>query len=292
MINLIFFTVFLCQVILISIIYSKKMCDQSMHILETCPPSDYPKLYENSKYAYPGKRLRERFRNHYWLSLTIGTCGLLLLTAMLITGYAPSRTKENGHIVFVVLFFVLQSIPYILHAVTTQNWHRNIRGSGILPTRKADLRPRKILDFIPPTYIATAALAFIGWLTYYLYNKGLTTAWDWQTYVTVVGVTVINLIMIAVGLNYFRGKKFGPYQAYKDQKKSIETLFRVFVFASVMLSLHLAVAEAINRNGWDEYEPLVLSLYFQAVIIFGLGEVMRRSKIENMDFSVYQKDQL
>lgn len=60
MINLIFFTVFLCQIILISMIYSKKMCDQSMHILETCPPSDYPKLYENSKYAYPGKRLRER----------------------------------------------------------------------------------------------------------------------------------------------------------------------------------------------------------------------------------------
>jgi hypothetical protein len=59
-----------------------------------------------------------------------------------------------------------------------------------------------------------------------------------------------------------------------------------------MLSLHLAVAEAINQNGWDEYEPLVLSLYFQAVIIFGLGEVMRRSKIENMDFSVYQKGQL
>lgn len=76
--------------------------------------------------------------------------------------------------------------------------------------------------------------------------------------------------------------------ATDDQNTHTQSLLRVYVFASILMSLQLFVSDAINQNNWDMFEPLMMSVYFQLIIIFGIGEMLRRFKIENIDFEVYK----
>ena len=86
--------------------------------------------------------------------------------------------------------------------------------------------------------------------------------------------------------------KTDPYQAPDDHQKFTEAMIRIYVFASIMMSLQLIIFGAINQFGLDIFEPIAMSLYFQVCIIFGIGELLRSFKIENVDFEVYKKPTL
>ncbi|MBL4870895.1 MAG: hypothetical protein JKX72_08075 [Robiginitomaculum sp.] len=209
---------------------------------------------------------------------------------MVFSGYKPSSIKENEHILFVVFYFLLQMIPHIMAEISTHKWYKRMRSADRTSTRKAELRPRKLFDFITPFSLVFAVLAFIIWMVYYLYNKGFSAAWDWQSYVTVFGMAGINFILIALGHRYLRGSKLDPYQSRDDHYKFTGITLRIFVFSSILMSLQLIMFDTINQNGWDMFEPAAMSLYFQLVVFFGIGELLRSFKIENIDFSVYKND--
>jgi len=289
-IDIIFYAIFISQIFLISYYYPKKTYDRNMYVLRNYPASKYPKLYKHSKYADPSEALHKTIRRYLGFNIAVALFGLGLLIAMAASDYTPSRIKENQQIMFVMLFFMLQAVPYLTLEISTYNWLKNMRTAAVSNTRKAELSPRKLFDFISPIYIAIAVLAFISWVVYYLYNKGFTTPWDWQSYVTIVGMTGMNLVFIGMGYKYLRGKKLDPHQAYKDQRQFIKTMVRVFVFASILMSLQLIVFDAINQNGWDMFEPVAMSIYYQFVIIFGVGQVLHMFKIENIDFDVYKEE--
>lgn len=289
-IDIIFFVIFISQIFLISYHYPKKTYDRNMYVLRKFPAADYPKLYQNSPYADPGKAMHKTVRGYLFANITIALFGMGILLTMAASGYAPSSIKENQHLMLVMVFFLLQAVPHILLELSTYKWFKNMRSAHKTSTRKADLSPRKLFDFVSPIYIALAVLAFIAWVVYYFSNKGFTTPWDWQSYTTVGVMTCVNLVFISLGYKYLRGKKLDPHQAYKDQLQFIKTMMHVFVFASILMSVQLMVFDAINQNGWDRFEPIAMSIYFQVVIIFGIGEVLRMFKIEDIDFDVYKED--
>jgi magnesium-transporting ATPase (P-type) len=289
-IDILFYAIFISQIFLISYYYPKKTYDRNMYVLRNYPEADYPKLYQHSLYADPSKALHKTIRRYLSTNIAIALFGLGLLIALPVNGYVPSGIKENKQIMFIMLFFMLQAVPHMLLGISTHNWHKGMQSAARKNARKADLSPRKLFDFISPIYIVLAVIAFIAWIVYYLYNKGFVTPWDWQSYVTILGMTGINLIFIGFGYMSLRGKKPDPHQAYKDQRQRIKTVIRVYVFASILMSLQLIVFDAINQYGWDMFEPIAMSLYFQIVIIFGIGQVLRMFKIQDIDFDVYKED--
>ena len=286
--DLIFYAIFLSQIILVSIFYPRKIFERSSYVLSNYPAEDYPKLYMGAKDTDTASNLRKSFKMHYNICLATAGVGFTLLSLMVVSGYVPSQIKANGHLAFVMLFVFAQAIPYILSAITAQNWQRNIRKSAPPTTRRADLTPRRLFDFVSPIYLAIAVGAFIAWITYYFSNKGFLTPWDWPTYVTVFFMAGMNLIMVLIGYHYLRGKKQNPHQAGKDQRKIIETTLRIFIFASILMSAQLIMMDAINQNGWDMFEPVALSLNIQIAIILGVGEELRHLKVKDMDFNVYR----
>lgn len=288
-IDLFFYAVFISQIFLISYYYPKKAYDRNAYVLKNYPAAEYPRLYPTSQYADPTRALRKTMPRYMGLNIAIAILGLGLLLAIAVSRYTPSGIKENEQLMFIMLFFMLQAVPHLYLELVTYNWQKNMRTLTRASVRTADLRPRKLFDFISPIYIALAVLAFIGWVAYYFYNKGYTVPWDWQSYVTVTGMTGINLLFIALGYKFLRGKKPDPYQSSKDQHLLISIMVRVLTFASIIMSLQLIAFDAINQNGWDKFEPVVLSVYFQAIMIFGIGEILRRFKIKDIDFSVYKE---
>lgn len=287
-IDILFYAVFLSQIFLLSYHYPKKFHGTIEHVLNTYPASDYPKLYQHSQYVDPAHMLKQKIRRFKLANTAIAVFGLAILFAMLVSGYAPHTIKENQHLMFVMIFFMLQALPHLALELSMRQWYKGMRNTAKTKTRTADLHPRRLFDFISPLYLIVAVLAYIAWVVYYLYNKGFTTAWDWQTLVTMLGMSAMNVLFFTIAYRALRGKKMDPHQAAKDQHKYAETVIRVCVFASILMSLQLFVFDAINQNGWDMFEPLAMSLYFQLVIIFGLGEMIRSLKVENIDFDVYK----
>ncbi|PCI53138.1 MAG: hypothetical protein COB36_13660 [Alphaproteobacteria bacterium] len=288
--DILFYSVFLGQIFLLSYHYPKKIFTKITYVLNTYPASKYPKLYRHSQYIDPENKLRKTARRYKYANSAIALLGLGILLAMAISGYAPHTIKENQHLLFVVFYFLLQSFPHLLVEVSTYSWYKCMRYAAKTSTRTADLRPRRLFDFISPVYVLFAVLAYIGWVSFYLYNKGFSAAWDSQTYMTMFGMAAMNLVFFSLGYKSFLGKKMDPHQADEDQHKQITTTIRVSVFASILMSLQLITFNAINKFGWDIFEPVAISLYCQLIIVFGIGEMLRRLKIEDVDFSVYKDE--
>ena len=66
------------------------------------------------------------------------------------SGYKPRMIKENEHILLVVFFFLLQALPHIIAEVSTYKWYKNMRSAHRTSKRTADLKPRRLLDFVSP----------------------------------------------------------------------------------------------------------------------------------------------
>lgn len=290
MIDILFYAVFISQIFLISYHYPKKTYDRNAFVLRTYPASEYPKLYKHSKYVNPEKALNKTMLIYMSFNIAIAVFGIGLLIAMVIHGYAPSNIKANQDLIFVLFFFVLQALPHNLLEISTHNWHKHMRNAAVTSKRAAELTPRRLFDFIAPAHIVFAVTAFIAWASFYLYNKGFTTPWDNQTYITFIGMTGMNLLYIILGYKFLRGKKPDPHQNQADQHRLIKTKIRVLLFASIAASVSLLTFGIINQNGWDIFEPIAMSLYFQIIIIFGIGEILRGFKIETINFDVYKED--
>jgi MFS family permease len=289
-VDLIFYAVFISQIFLISVYYPKKTYDRNMYVVRKHPASEYPKLYPPSIYADPEMPLRKTIRIYFGFNIAIALFGLALLFSMAVGGYAPSHIKEEQDLIFIVFFFLLQIAPHYFLAFSTGKWYANIRSSARTGKRTAQLSSRNLFDFVSPVYFFIAVIAFIGWMVYYVYNKGFTTSWEWNSYVAIATMMGVNFLLLIFGYVSLRGKKADPYLSSQDQNRLIRTTIRVLVFASIMMSVLMVVSSVINRNGWDIIEPVMMSLYFQTVIIFGIGEHLRKLKVEDVNFDVYKKD--
>ncbi|PHR60659.1 MAG: hypothetical protein COA43_05810 [Robiginitomaculum sp.] len=290
LIDILFYSVLLAQVLIVSAYYPNKFSCRAAYILEKYTEEDYPKLYQNSYYKNPGARFKKKLRAFKFANGVICFIGLGVLLAMIITSYTPSHIKENEHMLFLLFFFLLQTLPMIIMSMSAYKWYRYMRETGKPKLRSAKLTPRRLFDFISPIYVVLAIVLYCVWLGYYLSSPDNALPWRWDTVVTVIVMTTLNLFYIYSIRHYLQGKKNNPHQAYKDQLMQIEGIVRVYIYASIGMSVSLIVFNAVNRYGLDIYEPVIISAYFQICMILGVGQMMRSERIEDMDFDVYKED--
>ncbi|MGJ8529410.1 hypothetical protein [Maritalea sp.] len=288
--DIVFYIVLLGQVVLISFYYPQKLLNRSIHILDTCPPAQYPKLYENDFYANPETMLRKVLNRYRFVAFGIGLLGVSLLTAMPITGYAPHQIKENQHLIFVLFFTVLQMVPYIYIELSTYNWYKHVRAAFSNKKRTAELVPRRFFNFASPVLVALTIALFVSALAIYIIIHSNINPWKWNQYVTVFGISAMNVVFAVVVFLSINGKKLDPHQSHADQMRRIRTIVQIHLFSSIGMSLFLITMELVNQFRLDMFEPLFLSAYFQLIIVFGIGQMMRAFSTETVDFDAYKAE--
>lgn len=289
-IDIAFYIVLLSQVLLVSYYYPKQLLKRSTYVLETCPPELYPKLYENAYYAKPETVIKKVLNRYKYMNFGIGLFGISILVAMAVTGYAPRHIKENEHVLLVLFFAALQMVPYLYIELSTWKWYAHMRAAVSSGKRSAELKPRKLFDFVSPYLVILAAALFVGWLTYYIIDHSDGAPWQWNQYVTVICMSAANLLFAVMVFMAINGKKLDPHEASQDRKKRIEAVVQIQVFASLGTTLALITSDLINTYRLDSFEPLFLSVYIQLAIIFGVGQVMRKLSVETIDFDVYKAE--
>jgi hypothetical protein len=292
LIELLFYAVFLSQIFLVSIYYPKKTIDRNRYVLNTYPAAQYPKLYLNSYYADPVKAIKKGLRLYAVMNGVIAFFGLGLLASMALTDYSPSQIKENEDLIFVLFFFMLQMVPHMLTELSTWRWYKLMREARKGTTRTADLKPRLLFDFISPFSVTLAALLYVGWLVFYIYIHRETTPWVWNQYVSIIGITAINILFAFTIFRILRGQKIDPYQTGQDRQKIIGAVIKSHVYGSIGMSLFLILMDMVNIYQLDRFEPVFLGAYLQLMAVAGLGTMLRSINVKDIDFSVYKEGAL
>ena len=276
--HMLFHFVFLCQVLLISFYYPRRILKRMRYVFDTYPPSTYPKLYPRPIEYYEKAR-----RNYRIMNLCVLVAGLLTLAVLL--GY--SRRSGKWDHVIAMWFFLVQFIPVMLLDLSSLKESRLMRNADPRTTRKAELHPRHLFDFVSPAMIGVATITYIAFVLLVLYIRQFDFPW-FGGYWNIVGVTIVNLCFAGIIFRYMYGKKLNPHQAYEDRMSQIETIVTILVFVSIAATLFIALNVVLAALELRDLQPIVQSLYFQllAVICF------RAYRIDYKNYDVYKEDPL
>ncbi|MEE8296050.1 MAG: hypothetical protein V3R64_10095 [Sphingomonadales bacterium] len=285
---ILFYGIFLSQIFLISVYFPMKIRSRILYILNNFPPKDYPKLYPKP-YDYSAEQGRKNGLNTYrFINLFIAGVGLAILGWGLVSGYDPDPL--GGDEIFVMMYFVLQISPILYLEIKGLKIHQRMRKANIGSPRKAELNPRHLFDFISPVFVALAVLLYAGWMAHFIYNLGFDAPWRWEVYLTLAGITGMNLLFAGIAAKFMLGKKINPHQAYKDRLNNIETVVKTSVFASIAASVFLIMTDLADTYAWELYDPIMMSVYVQVILSLSLGIEIKKIKVEAIDFEVYKKD--
>lgn len=272
--NIIFYFVFLSQIVLISFYFPRKMLRRTNHVFAKYPPSEYPKLYPKPIEYY--EKLKSNYKN---INLSILLVGLLLLTVLL--GYPGSREWDFGNIVFP--YFFIQFFPLILIEIESFKIYKLMRQASSI--RKADLHPRSLFDFVSPKMIGVAIFVYFAFIVFVIFINQFEFPW-FGGYGNIVGITAINFFFTGIIIWNLYGKKQDPYQAFEDRKRQIELIVKQLVFISIVATLFIVITVILNALDLRHFNTTAMSLYFQMIAVIAL----RTLRIDSINFEVYKKD--
>ena len=285
---IIFYLVFSSQIYLLSIHYPSKMIRRMRYVLSNYPPSEYPKLYPEGHTSAAVERENSHLTVMQRYSQIVAFLGVAVLIYMLGSGYRPDQ--KGGDEIFVMLYFFVQTAPFLLISFKEMQQFKRMQAGYNATRRTADLRPRRLFDFISPGYIIAAVIMFVLWLSFYLWQAGEPATWGWEIYLTLTLIPGMNVIYGLLIANYLVGKKVDPYQAPADQVRTIGTTIHIFVISSIMISFFLLFVEAADVFAFEVFDPPLTSFYLQLCLVMGVGLTFRNVDIEDVDFEVYRKD--
>ncbi len=283
-VQILFYFVFLSQILLISFYFPKKILNRMRHVFDTYPPSGYPKLYPK-----PVEYYEQRRRNYRTMNSGILLVGLLILAGLI--GYPGSaawgeRSDFFSYSFIAFLYFFVQMFPVMLLDLSSIKCFKLMRNAN--STRKAELEPRRLFDFVSPTILGLAAFTYVAFCIFVIYIRTFDFEW-FGGYANIFGATVMNLLFsVAIFWNIY-GKKLDPHQAHDDRKRQITVLVHICVFISIAATVFVAISVILSALDLRNFQGITQSVYFQLIGAICL-QAYRMDTVTNFD--VYKEDAL
>ncbi len=269
-----FYIVFFSQIILISQYIPGRMVRQMQHVLNTCPPATYPRLY-----SQPLEYYQDALRNYRIKNRIILLGGIVLLALLVV--YPRSGEWDRP---IVGAYFLLQFYPVILLDLLSIGHLKRMRLARSESTRVAELQPRRLFNFVSPAVVALAAFVYLTFVILILFIRQFEFPW-FGGYWNIVAVSIMDIMFIVIIFRTLRGKKRNQYQAHVDRLKEMAATVRAMVFVSIAGTGFIAIIVVLASLELRALEPLLTSLYFQLLAVVFL----RVYNVEGMDFEVYRE---
>ena len=275
-----FYLAFSSQILLLSFYLPRRVLGRLRYVVETYPPETYPKLYPVSMDALA--RTQCQYRN---LNIFALICGVGLLLSGIYSGGDELLSWDTQSVL--TLYFFLQMSPGLLLTQAMLNYYKLMRRADSRTTRIAELRPRRLLDFISPTLIGAAVATYVAFVLLVLYIRqdpfsGFAGYWN------VAVITAGNLFFAGFAFRSLYGKKVDPHQAYQDRRREMGLIVRILAVTSIAATTILAVHFGLALFGLRHHTDTFSSLYLQALVVF----VVLAIRVDHVDFNVYREDQL
>ena len=273
-----FYLVFVSQILLLSFYFPRQVLRRLKYVVGTYPPSEYPRLYPVP--VDVREKAQRNYRNLNLLALLVGF-GLVFIGV-----YSPSEEMLNWDSISVlVIYMALQYSPMIIAASSGFTYFNVMRRTDARTTRKAELQPRRLFDFISPTVVGIALLVYVAFVALILYVDQFDFPW-FGGYWNIFGITVLNLLFAGTIIQSLYGKKKDPYQAHEDRIRHIGLTVKLMVYSSIIGTLFVAIGIILHAFDFETLIPASLSLYCQLLAVLSL----RAFRIDNVNCEVYKED--
>lgn len=277
-----FILVFCSQLILMSYYIPRKILQRMRFVIEHLPPSVYPKLYngENSTMQSTYQRLA-------WFNR------LMLVVGGLIIGYLLFATEQQmveGYLWIIFGFGMLQAMPVVLMDFACLKQYKAMRDSELNTKRKVNLNRKSIFNHTSPQLLALTGAVMLIAMIADLYFHGFDTSLGIDLYEGSLILIAAHVFFAWVVRWRVYGKKLNPYQDAKDEAKEIDTVVMSALTTSMSLSVFMATMSGINAFELDQFEPVIMSLYLQAIFGMTMLYGLRHQNITKQNFDVYKAD--
>ena len=279
--NILFYFVFLSQIFLISFYYPREILNRSNSVINKYPPDLYPRLYIKSLDVYKTKQ-----RSFKIVNQLIMITGILIIVEIVVWDYSSVGYIDQ---VIPLIYFVIQILPLVILEYSGFAYFKLMRKSDTRTTRKAQLNPRRLYNFISPTILGFALFLIIACILIFYSMHQFQFHPSNDTFIITVTLILSNALYAGIIYWNIYGKKINPYQATKDRLNQIEVTVKSLVFMSIAASLFLILNGIVENNNLDYLESALMSMYLQLIIFIGLGTILRNLRIENIDFEVYKE---
>jgi len=275
--NFYFYLIFIIQILLASWYIPNKILARMKNVMETYPPSEYPKLYSGDLTAY--KKTQKIYRIINSALFTIGFC---FLSAIIMWDY----TNQNQISPMVPwAYFMLQMIPLMWLEIKEFKNFKIMRNTNSNPKKVATITPRKLFNFLSPQLFGLAILSILIAFTLVFVKYGFTG----NAYENIIIILATN--MFFAGLIYWNiyGTKQDPYQSSEDREKIIRITVKSLVYISIGVSIFLSVQMLIKIYDLSYLKASVMSIYCQLILWASVGNRLKQINIDCIDFSVYKE---
>jgi hypothetical protein len=251
-------------------------------VLEKYPPEQYPKLYLKPIGFYKYVVRIFKISNH--VILAIGIVGIIGL------GYLDMSHEGSIAELIPLIYFMIQILPVFLMEIFGFAYFKMMRRADTRTTRKAELMPRRLFDFVSPITVGLAIFMFFACLLFFYAIEQFQIDIRNDTLIIFLTLSLSNLFYCIIIYWNIYGKKLDPYQAGKDRIRQIEITVKSLVYMSILASMFLILTKSINVYDLDYLETAFMSVYLQIVIWLGLGSMLKNIRLEKLDFEVYKNE--
>lgn len=282
--EILFGTAFLGQIFLTSYYFPRKILARMVHVRETYPPSQYPRLYPKPSEYYAVGLWAFKLATRIIFAL-----GFVILFAVLFW-VDHASFADDGFIseAFPAAYGIIQFLPLMALELSEFSQFKLMRKSHVVTTRTAGLRRREFFELVSPALLGLAVVLFAGAVLVDLYAHQFTISWAHDTVQRTVVFTITNLLLAAIGAWLLYGKKLNPHQTADERIKLVKTNLHSFLYLSMALSVFWITQAIDDVFDLDFLDATIMSLYFQLIVFLSIGHVLRNMRLEDMNFDVYK----
>ena len=281
-IHILFYALFLSQIILISYYYPKQIIKRIERVLTKFPQDDYPKLYPESTEKVIAAKIRYQFFNQI-----IFVIGLLLIAVYaFMSDDSDQKFAEN----LPLMFGIVQFIPFMMLEISSCHQFKLMRKANKSTSRTADLAPRKLFDYVSPIALVSAIVLVFTYIIFDLYIHDFIFTSD--IIIKILTLCLVHALFIGLTIRHLTGKRLDPHQAIKDRSQQTEFSIQSMVTVSMFASLFFIANSAVDFYQLEYLEIIINSIYFQVIAFFGIGGMLRTVRLDNINFDVYKADKV
>ena len=272
-----FFAVFLCQVILVSYYFPKILAKRTENAIEQHPPSEYPKLYPVELGT-----LQEKMAKYKTINLVVLMLGIFIFLFSMLKGADELLGWDSQSVSS--FYFMLQMAPFIWASYIGLKYAKQLRNLNLAPTRKAQLSPRKLTDFVSTSYLFTLAIShvmYIALIWYFVQHP-----FDgFAGYINLLGLAVIDLIFAGGIYYYVLAKKPDPLQSKEVRIRDTRRTLHMIVVSGIAVLIKLSADLILSALDMRDYQDIVSCIYFQLIVAY----IVYHYRLSEVNFEVYRK---
>ncbi|MFT7560103.1 MAG: hypothetical protein ACI93R_002018 [Flavobacteriales bacterium] len=277
--NSFFYFIFVGQLLLMSFFLPREVIRRANFVLDNYPAHEYPKLYLQPESVE--RRLLSRFKLVNTLILAVG---LIALAAIVVWDVTSTGAINEG---FPIFCAIVQWLPLFYLELLAFKRLKAMRKMNTEGQRKASIVPRNISSFISPWIIVLAAFALAGYIVFEILLGEQQP--NFGGFVNIFAALASNVVYLGVILWSVYGKKLNPFQSTDERHRQIGLTVNVLVFTSIVSSAYMLTNGLLEHFLLHHFRVVFNSVYVQVITLMTLGLMLKSTRVEDIDFSVYKE---